>query len=104
MNVMFPNLILGSPGSTVKSYVKTMSHPPCDDKCLFFTFSGGGATVGSVSGPSMVTSYSLHNGGSRFLSKNLILNVQTLLPRFDYIHQCIAFILELYKNARNLPN
>jgi hypothetical protein len=71
MKVMFPNLILGSPGLTVKSYVERMSHPPCDDKYLFFTFSGGGATVGSASGASVVMSYSLNNGGTRFFVEKL---------------------------------
>ena len=82
---------------------------PC--RYLFFTFLGGFGTVGSKSGVSTVTSYSLNNGGAMiFLPKNSIMNIQTLSPAFDVIHTLIALI-ELYKNymtfwenARFFPN
>ena len=54
--------------------------------------------MGSKSGVSMVTSYSLNNGGAMiFWPKNSIMNIQTLSPEFDFIHTLIALI-ELYKN------
>jgi hypothetical protein len=45
--------------------------------------------VGSESGASTVTSYSQNNNGGTliFLSENLIMNIQTLLPAFNVIHQ-----------------
>ena len=54
--------------------------------------------MGSKSGVSTVTSYSLNNGGAMiFLPKNSIMNIQTLSPGFDVMHTLIALI-ELYKN------
>ena len=54
--------------------------------------------MGSESGVSMVTSYSLNNGGtSIFLSKNSIMDIQTRSPGFDDIHPLIAFI-PVYSN------
>jgi hypothetical protein len=55
--------------------------------------------MGSASGASTVTSYSQNNGGtSIFLSENLIMNIQTLSPAFDVLHQRLCFI-ELYQNT-----
>ncbi len=55
--------------------------------------------MGSESGVSTVTSYSQNNRGtSIFLSENLTMNIQTLLPTFDVIHQRLCFI-KLYQNA-----
>ena len=43
--------------------------------------------MGSESGVSMVTCYSLNNGGATiFLSKNSIMSIQTLSPGFHVIH------------------
>ncbi len=54
--------------------------------------------MGSKSGVSTVTSYSLINGGAMiFLPKNSIMNIQTLSRAFDVTHTLVALI-ELYKN------
>ena len=49
--------------------------------------------MGSKSGVSTVTSYSQNNGGtSIFLTKNLIMNIQTKTPVLHVIHALVAFI------------
>ncbi len=58
--------------------------------------------MGSESGASTVTTYLQNNGGTSIvLSKNMVMNIQTLLPAFDVIHQCLCFI-KLYQNTMTL--
>ena len=87
------NFNSASPGTTIKRRVWAMSFR-CDEvRFGFHLFSWRGATVVSSSEVGMVTSYLLKTEGtSIFWTSKWRMNIQTLSPGFDVIHQCICLI------------